>query len=995
MVVEDDNNKFRAFIDQMPDAFFAHDTDGKLIAVNQQACARLGYTRTEIQGMSIGELIPQLDPAIAQPCRKQSKIGEPLSIPCMLRHKDGSSTIAEVHLSISLINEQRVCLGLILDPHENSAGALRQDRLSKLYKALSEVNQAIVRMDDESALFPLVCRMAVDFGGLKMAWIGQFNSARQQIEPVVSYGSGINHLHEIVAAINVNLPAEYKCGTANFQENRRLIINNISTDPQYAPWRDHAQLYGWGSIGVFPIYRNTRLFALLIVYHEQSGVFDDEIIRLLYEMSCDITFALDNFDREKERKQAAEILRISEDKYAKTFRNSPNPISITTLAGGRIIEVNEAWTRITGYTYEEAIGRTVAELGIWKNQSDRKALANELVHKGRAVDFEFEFNTKTGEVTCLVSAEIVEIQREQCLVLVAQDISGLKQAMETINEQKNFLNAILESEPECVKVVTRAGKLIQMNKAGLSMLEVNTLEEAQRLGLLAFVLPSHKEAFAELHRNVCAGKSGVLEFLVVGQKGTRRWLETHATPLRNANGEIIALLGITRDITEKKLTNELIWKQANFDLLTTLPNRFMFYDRLAVEIKKAHREEKMLALLFIDLDRFKEVNDTLGHQIGDLLLVEAANRIVSCVRQSDTVARLGGDEFTVILSQLHDASFVDEIAANINAILAEPFMIEGELGQLYISASIGITLYPSDGADVENLLRNADQAMYVAKNSGRNRFSYFTHSMQEQAQMRLSLLNDLRGALGENQLVLYFQPIIDMTTGNIIKAEALLRWNHPRRGLVSPMEFIPLAEETGLIVEIGEWVFKEAARWVSRRIRQDESVVQISVNMSPVEFHSETANIVGRIAYLQELEISGHNLVIEITEGLLLNADPGITDKLIQFRNAGIQVAIDDFGTGYSALSYLKKFDIDYLKLDQSFVRDLATDPDDMALSEAIIAMAHKLGLKVIAEGVETREQMELLADAGCDYAQGYLYSKPVPARQFELLLENNHATHF
>lgn len=992
---EDDNNKFRAFLDQMPDAFFAHDTDGKLIHVNQQACNRLGYSPAELLGMSIGDLIPQLDPAITQACRKQSKVGELLSVTGTLRHKNGTSATVEIHLSISLVNNQKIILGLLLDPLENSVGAIRQDRLSKLYKALSEVNQAIVRLDDESALFPLVCRMAVDFGGLKMAWIGQFNATSKLIEPVVSYGFGIDHLDEIVAAINVNLPAEYKRGGEIFQQNRSLIINNISTDQQYAQWRDHAQLYGWGSIGVFPIFRNGKLFALLIVYHEQSAAFDDEIIRLLHEMSGDITFALDNFDRENERRQAAEILRISEDKYAKTFRNSPNPISITTLDGGRFIEVNEAWTRITGYTYDEAIGRTVAELGIWKSDTDHKMLTTELANKGRAVDFEFVFNTKTGEVTCLVSAEIVEIQREQCLVLVAQDISGLKQAMETINEQKNFLNAILESEPECVKVVSRAGKLVQMNSAGLAMLEVNTLEEAQNLGLLAFILPSHKKAFAELHKNVCAGKSGVLEFLVAGKKGTRRWLETHATPLRNANGEIIALLGITRDITEKKLTDELIWKQANFDLLTTLPNRFMFYDRLAVEIKKTHRDENMLALLFIDLDRFKEVNDTLGHQIGDMLLVEAANRIVSCVRQTDTVARLGGDEFTVILSQLHDASYIDEIAANINAILAEPFTVEGELGQLYISASIGITLYPSDGTDVEQLLRNADQAMYVAKNSGRNRFSYFTHSMQEQAQLRLSLLNDLRGALSENQLALYFQPIIDMSTGNIIKAEALLRWHHPRRGLISPMEFIPLAEETGLIVEIGDWVFKEAARWVSRRIRQNENVVQVSVNMSPIEFHSESTSIASRLSYLQELGITGHSMAIEITEGLLLKADPGITDKLIQFRNAGIQVAIDDFGTGYSALSYLKKFDIDYLKLDQSFVRDLATDPDDMALSEAIIAMAHKLGLKVIAEGVETVEQMELLADAGCDYAQGYLYSKPVPAHQFELLLENSHAIHF
>jgi EAL domain-containing protein (putative c-di-GMP-specific phosphodiesterase class I) len=307
---------------------------------------------------------------------------------------------------------------------------------------------------------------------------------------------------------------------------------------------------------------------------------------------------------------------------------------------------------------------------------------------------------------------------------------------------------------------------------------------------------------------------------------------------------------------------------------------------------------------------------------------------------------------------------------------------------VYVSASIGITLYPNDATDIDALMKNADQAMYVAKNKGRNRFSYFTQSLQEDAQNRLHLINDLRGALEARQFRIHFQPIIELATGQVHKAEALIRWQHPVRGMVSPAEFIPLAEETGLINEIGDWMFKKSAQWTKFFSDLSGDCFQLSVNMSPVQFQQGGKICEEWVECLSGLGLSGKNIVIEITEGLLLNAESGVTDNLLKFRDAGIQVAIDDFGTGYSSLSYIKKFDIDYLKIDRSFVNNLETDPDNMALSEAIIVMAHKLGLKVIAEGVETEAQRDFLAAAGCDYAQGYLFSKPVPPEEFERLLK-------
>jgi diguanylate cyclase (GGDEF)-like protein/PAS domain S-box-containing protein len=440
-----------------------------------------------------------------------------------------------------------------------------------------------------------------------------------------------------------------------------------------------------------------------------------------------------------------------------------------------------------------------------------------------------------------------------------------------------------------------------------------------------------------------------------------------------------------RDITEKKQSEEIIWQQANFDKVTGLPNRHMFHDRLEQEIKKAHRAGLQMGLLFIDLDRFKEINDTLGHDMGDILLKETSRRISGCVRESDTVSRLGGDEFTVILSEVADTRVIERVAQAILKILAEPFQLGDEVA--YISGSIGITVYPNDATSIDDLLKNADQAMYVAKNMGRNQSSYFTAALQDAAQKRRLLVNDLRAALASNQFTLHFQPIIDLATGRIHKAEALLRWEHPERGMVDPTDFIPVSEETGLISEIGCWVFEESARRAKLWRDQFVADLQISVNVSPVQFVSGEYSCETWEAYLRNLDLAGQHIIIEITEGLLLRATEGITDKLLKFRDAGIQVAIDDFGTGYSSLSYLKKFDIDYLKIDRSFVENMETDSNNLALSEAIIVMAHKLGLKVIAEGVETEAQLMLLRNSDCDYAQGYLFSRPVPPDEFEKLL--------
>jgi diguanylate cyclase (GGDEF)-like protein/PAS domain S-box-containing protein len=458
--------------------------------------------------------------------------------------------------------------------------------------------------------------------------------------------------------------------------------------------------------------------------------------------------------------------------------------------------------------------------------------------------------------------------------------------------------------------------------------------------------------------------------------------------LMGGDGTVHGYVMLFSDITEKKQADEMIWRQANFDMLTGLPNRRMLRERLEHEIRQTTRAGCSLALLLIDLDHFKEVNDTLGHLVGDDLLVEAARRISACTRESDTVARLGGDEFTVILTRITDPKHVETVAEKIITHLAEPFQLGDSVA--YISASVGITLCPDDADEAEALLKNADQAMYVAKRQGRNRFSHFTQGLQTAAQDRLRMISDLRSAIKDKQFHLQFQPIVDATTGHICKAEALLRWDHPIHGVVLPGEFIPLAEETGMIVPIGDWVFREAARWASRWNRLVPGGFQISVNASPVQFRPEAAaTLRDWITFLHNHEIPGSCMVIEITEGLLLNADADVSQILLALRMAGIQMAIDDFGTGYSSLAYLNKFDIEFLKIDQSFISSLSAAPADRALCEAIIVMAHKLSLQVIDEGVETAEQRNLLREAACDFLQGYLLSRPITPEQLEAVLKH------
>ena len=682
------------------------------------------------------------------------------------------------------------------------------------------------------------------------------------------------------------------------------------------------------------------------------------------------------------RKQADQALRESEEKLRALFEMSPLAIARNAM-DGRFIETNKAWEEMLGYTLDELNALSYWQLTPKEYDLQESQQLQSLEKTGRYGPYEKEYWHRDGRriPVRLNGVLITGSDGHRYIWSIVEDISERKRS----EENMQLASLVYLNSAEAMMVTDANGVIININPAFTALTGFSS-EEA--IGKTPRILNSglHDPTFYE-------GMWQKLENSGFWQGeiwNKRKNGEVYAEWLRidsiyKEDGSCYRRVALFSDITDKKKAEELIWTQANFDPLTGLPNRRMFNDRLSQEIKKAHRGERRLALMFIDLDHFKEINDILGHNVGDHLLKETANRLSACVRETDTVARLGGDEFTIIVSALDESAIAERIAQDILDKLVGPFHLDGET--MYISASIGITIYPDDTTDVNELCKNADQAMYTAKRQGRNRFSYYTPAMRDQAERRMRLSNGLRVALEENQFQVYYQPIVDLTDGAIRKAEALIRWQHPERGLIEPGEFIAIAEETGRIVEIGDWVFRQAALQVKQWRQQYQAYFQISVNKSPVQFQNDEIFYKGWIEQMRELALSGDSVVIEITESLLLGKKQIVNEKLLLFRDAGIQVAIDDFGTGYSSLAYLKMYDIDYLKIDRSFIKNLQPDSSDLVVCEAIIAMAHKLGMKVVAEGVETIDQRELLVAAGCDYGQGFLFSKPVPATEFEALL--------
>lgn len=557
---------------------------------------------------------------------------------------------------------------------------------------------------------------------------------------------------------------------------------------------------------------------------------------------------------------------------------------------------------------------------------------------------------------------------------------------ESLQEGLSLLRTTLDSTGDGILVINNAGEIVNFNERfkKISNAPDDVLDRGVSSDLLPHVLIQLEDPdeFQQMISKVASSEDSEGYNTINFKDG--RVFESYHQPHRH-KGEVVGRVWSFRDVTERKQSEETIRHLAYHDALTDLPNRALFSDRLTVALAQARRTGQGLAVMFLDIDRFKLVNDTLGHSAGDELLQKLAPELDRLVRQGDTVARVGGDEFTLLLTGIADRAEAETIAGRALEAVRRSRIISGQ--EMTVTTSIGIALFPRDGGDAETLLRNADTAMYRAKQQGRDNYQVYIPAMSAEILDRVSLEAELRRATARGEFVIHYQPQIEAATGRITGAEALLRWNHEERGLVYPAEFIAVAEETGLIIPMGEWVLRVACEQNKTWQNAGLPPITIAVNLAARQF--QETNLVETISRtIQETGIAPSQLELEITESTAIQ-DPDLAASILrQLREMGVRISIDDFGTGYSSLNYLKRFRIDRLKIDRSFVSDLITDHNDAAIATAMIAMAHSLGLTVVAEGIETDAQLEFLLQQGCDYFQGHLLGKPVPANEFEALLE-------
>ena len=662
-------------------------------------------------------------------------------------------------------------------------------------------------------------------------------------------------------------------------------------------------------------------------------------------------------------------------KLSSAIEQTADAIVITNRDG--VIEyVNPAHQAVTGYAPEEAVGKTpdIFKSGrhdrsfydrLWRTVLDGEVFRERFVNRRKDGTVFYEDKTITplkndrGQVTHFVST--------------GRDITVRMETKEALEKSEQRFRSVVENAPVSIHTIDRNGRIMDMNPAGLRMLGAQDENAVRGREMLEAVSESDRLRVRDILQDTMAGQSRRFEFTTV----SGRIFNSSLIPVRSDTGAIQYLLGVTEDITEYRQAEERLNYLAHYDTLTGFPNRILLHDRLLQAMLEAGRRERLVAILFLDLDRFKIINDTLGHERGDALLKQVALRLASCVRSGDTISRLGGDEFTIVLANLDHVDHAARVAQKVIDSFVQPFSIAGR--ELFVSASIGITLYPFDDNDFDSLLRNADAAMYHAKDLGRNTFQFYTAELNRRTAQRLRLETSLRHALERGELMLHYQPQIDLRSGSIIGAEALLRWQHPEMGMVPPLEFISLAEETGLIIPIGEWVLRtachQARAWHLAGIRR----IQIAVNLSGRQFqHHDLADLVKNV--LAETGVDPGFLDLELTESILLQNTEATLAAMETLHRLGVAFSMDDFGTGYSSLAYLKRFPIDTLKIDQSFISGIPTDPNDVAIAQATIALAHSLGIRVIAEGVETAEQLDFLRRHQCDGMQGYYFSKPATA---------------
>ena len=905
---------------------------------------------------------------------------------------------------------------------QKSDGKLQ--RLARLFAALSTCNQAIVRCNNEHELFEQICRAAVEQGGMTTAWIGLLDPNSRVIRSAVSFGVGVEYLKDIHITVDVNAPSDWGPTAITVRKNQPFWCQDYQGDALTAPWHALGARFGWAASAALPLHRNGEVIGAFNVYADAIGAFDEPARNLLVEMAYDIDYALERFDREAARALTRQMDAVRSFMMERLVSESPLQqilkdfvVQIEDAMPGALCSVllldeegqhlalgaaphlpdfyNAAMDGVqigpqvgscgtAAFTGQRVIVGDIATHPYWV---DYKTLAQQAGLASCWSEPILSGNSKVlGTFAIYHSAPALPRPFELELIEMAAHLTALAIERKHAEVQLQLVARVFEQGTEAIVITDSQRRIVRINRA---FSRITGYSEAEALGQDPSMLSSGRqdaEFYRAMWESIRVHGHWQGELWNNRKDGTHypEWLSISV--LRDRSGAVMNFVGIATDISKLKEDEAHIRLLADFDPLTGLPNRRLLQDRIDTALNHAQRETEPLALMFLDLDRFKNVNDSLGHHVGDELLIQVAQRLKAALREQDTVCRVGGDEF-VLLCPGTDGAGAAHVANKLLESTAQRHLIEQH--ELAITFSIGIALYPTDGTTFEALSMSADIAMYRAKQAGRNAYRFFTAQMQAQSTRTLQLENGLRRALELQQFHLVYQPQVSLCDGQIVGIEALLRWQHPTLGAVSPVEFIPIAEESGLILPIGEWVLRTATRQLRAWLDAGLPVQLIAVNLSAVQFrHANLPDLVTQV--LADANLEPHCLELELTEVVAMNDPVGAIAVMNNLRQRGVRMSIDDFGTGYSSLSYLKRFQIYKLKIDQSFVRDITIDPDDKAIVVAIIALARSLGFQTIAEGVETQGQLAFLRSQGCNEVQGYFYSEPLPADRFEAFVRQH-----
>ena len=878
--------------------------------------------------------------------------------------------------------------GVNRDVSRRVAAEAEAIHVSRLLKTLSEVNQSITREQNESIVLQRVCDVAVEIGGLKASLVALLDEAGGELWSLAWAGSQAHPQTGWLPTIEGDFIVLPK-GTRQ-PMSQPLSCGNNQTPEQTGPvadWCDWLRQNGVGAMIHFPLQRDGRTIGLISFFADTLDFFRPDVCDLLRELAGDVSFALTSFNHRRQEFEARYKL-ADREVYLRTMMQTV-PLGIGVVAAREFVDVNQAVCDMLGYTAEELLGQPVRM--IYANDAEYQRVGREkyadIARTGRG-EIETRWQRKDGGLidVHVISSWFDAADTSKGTVFTAEDVTQRKHDEAALQKTRRQLELAIESADLGIYDFDLRSGEVSLNERYLRMLGYapGELDFTQPLWLSMIHpddLPAVKATLLQDQRHLLQGVE--VEYRMRHKSGAWVWLLDRSKVYANPEtGEITRAVGTHMDLTRRKQAEEQLDFLSHYDALTHLPNRDLLRDRLDHAIQRVRREGKKLALLMLDLDRFKMINESLGHSVGDALLKAVAARMVSQMRGGDTLSRVGGDEFILLLENDVNSHSASQVAMKWLHQIVQPIQV-GET-ELAISASIGISLYPDDGVNADDLLSHADTALYKAKSQGRNNFQFYEQEMTAGVFEHLLMENALRGAVSRNELRVHYQPQIDFGSGKLCGVEALVRWQHPELGLVSPARFIPLAEEAGLIGMIGEWVLREACRQMLAWDAAGLHIPCVAVNLSVQQLERETLlPLVEDV--LASSGLDGARLELEVTESMIMGESGQALNVLQGLRELGVKLAIDDFGTGYSSLSYLKRLPVHRLKIDQSFVRDIGQDSNGEAIVRAIIALGRSLGLETVAEGVEEPAQAEFLQAEACDVGQGYLYSRPVAADELSL----------